>query len=142
MLDLGQEPPDRLIAERECRQITGVSRAHRWRMERAGTFPLRLSLGPKTVRWRLREVLGWMDTLTPVEGSPEPRDKRNLRPRVSKRAMSEAKERRPRRKRNALEGKPTRQNTRRIIRHAADRRRMKTKPPPERTSGGRRKSSN
>lgn len=92
MLDLGQEPPDRLIAERECRQITGVSRAHRWRMERAGTFPLRLSLGPKTVRWRLREVLGWMDTLTPVEGSQEARDKRNLRPRVSKRAMSEAKD--------------------------------------------------
>jgi prophage regulatory protein len=93
MLDLGQEPPDRLIAERECRQITGVSRAHRWRMERAGKFPLRLSLGPKTVRWRLREVLGWMDTLTPVEGSPEPRDQRNLRPRVSNREMSEAKDR-------------------------------------------------
>jgi prophage regulatory protein len=92
MLDLGQEPPDRLIAERECRQITGVSRAHRWRMERAGKFPHRLSLGPKTVRWRLREVLGWMDTLTRVEGSPEPRDKRNLRPRVSKRAMSEGKD--------------------------------------------------
>jgi prophage regulatory protein len=91
MLDLGQELPDRLIAERECRQITGVSRAHRWRMERAGKFPLRLSLGPKTVRWRLREVLGWMDTLTRVEGSPEPRDKRNLRPRVSNREMSEAK---------------------------------------------------
>jgi prophage regulatory protein len=93
MLDLGQEPPDRLIAERECRQITGVSRAYRWRMERAGKFPLRLSLGPKTVRWRLREVLGWMDTLTRVEGSPEPRDKRNLRPRVSNREMSEARDR-------------------------------------------------
>ena len=92
MLDLSQDQQDRLIAERERRQITGVSRAHRWRMERAGTFPLRLSLGPKTVRWRLREVLGWMDTLTPVEGSPKPIPKSaNLRPRASNRAMSEAK---------------------------------------------------
>ena len=94
MLDLGQEPPYRLIAERECRQITGVSRAHRWRMERAGRFPLRLSLGPKTVRWRLREVLAWVNSLPPVEGSPKPIPKSaNLRPRAGKRAMSEAKER-------------------------------------------------
>ena len=86
--------PERLIDERECHQITGLSRAHRWRKERDKEFPLRLSLGPKTVRWRLSEVLAWMKSLPTVEGSRKPIPKSaNLRPRVSQRAMSDAKDR-------------------------------------------------
>jgi prophage regulatory protein len=94
MPNLGHGQPDRLIAERERRQITGMSRVHWWRMERARKCPLRLSLGPKTVRWRLSEVMAWMDALTPVEGSPKPIPKSaNLRPRTNKRAIIEAKDR-------------------------------------------------
>jgi prophage regulatory protein len=94
MSDRRQEPQDRLIAEVECRLLSGVSRAHRWRLEREKKFPARVSLGPKTVRWRLGEVLAWMAALPTVEGSPKPIPKSaNLRPRVSQRAMSEAKDR-------------------------------------------------
>ena len=93
MPNLSHDEPDRLIAERERRQITGLSRAHWWRMERARKCPLRLSLGPKTVRWRLSEVLAWMKDLPTVEGSPKPVPKSaNLRPRASNRAMSEGKD--------------------------------------------------
>jgi prophage regulatory protein len=87
-----EELPERLIGERECHQITSLSRAHRWRKERVGEFPLRLSLGPKTVRWRLSEVIAWINARPRVEGSPKPSNNRNLRPRVSNRAMSEAKD--------------------------------------------------
>jgi prophage regulatory protein len=67
-----EELPERLIGERECHQITSLSRAHRWRKERVGEFPLRLSLGPKTVRWRLSEVIAWINARPRVEGSPKP----------------------------------------------------------------------
>jgi prophage regulatory protein len=90
-----EELPERLIGERECHQITGLSRAHRWRKERVRDFPLRLSLGPKTVRWRLSEVMAWIEARPRVEGSPKPLNKRNLRPRVSTRATSEPKDRDP-----------------------------------------------
>ena len=58
------EHQERLIADRECRAITGgLSRAQRWRLERDGKFPRRLRLGPRTVRWRLSEILAWIAEL-------------------------------------------------------------------------------
>lgn len=57
------EHQERLIAERECRAITDLSRAQRWRMERDGKFPRRLRLGSHTVRWRLSEILVWIANL-------------------------------------------------------------------------------
>jgi prophage regulatory protein len=98
-MDPNQEPPDRLIGERECRQITGLSRAHRWRLERKRKFPLRLSIGPQTVRWRLSEVMAWMSGLPPVEDLLEAPKPANIRPqapgwrdkaRVSRRSKREA----------------------------------------------------
>jgi prophage regulatory protein len=60
MLDRAEE---RLIGEHECRKISGFSRAHRWRLEQAGKFPRRLKFGYRTVRWRLSEVLAWIEKL-------------------------------------------------------------------------------
>ena len=57
------EHQERLIAEPECRAISGLSRAQRWRLERSGKFPRRLRLGPHTVRWRLSEILAWIADL-------------------------------------------------------------------------------
>jgi prophage regulatory protein len=54
---------ERLIGERECRERSGLSRAHRWRLERDGRFPRRVRLGPRTVRWRLSEILSWIAEL-------------------------------------------------------------------------------
>jgi prophage regulatory protein len=58
-----RDEEERLIAEPECRRRTGLSRAQRWRLERDGKFPRRLRLGPRTVRWRLSEVLAWIANL-------------------------------------------------------------------------------
>jgi len=61
--DRDKEHQERLIAERECRTRSGLSRAQRWRLERDGKFPRRLRLGPRTVRWRLSEILAWIADL-------------------------------------------------------------------------------
>lgn len=53
---------DRFIRERECRAITGLSRATRWRMEREGKFPKRKQISKNGVAWLLSEVTAWMQT--------------------------------------------------------------------------------
>jgi predicted DNA-binding transcriptional regulator AlpA len=63
MPDHDKEYQDRLIEEHERKRITGFSRAHCWRLERDGKFPRRLYLGPRTVRWRLSEILAWIGDL-------------------------------------------------------------------------------
>jgi prophage regulatory protein len=63
MLDFTNDQKERLIAEAECRARSGLSRAQRWRLERDGRFPRRLRLGPRTVRWRLSEILAWIADL-------------------------------------------------------------------------------
>jgi prophage regulatory protein len=63
MTDRDKEHQERLIAEAECRARSGLSRAQRWRLEREGRFPRRLRLGPRTVRWRLSEILAWIADL-------------------------------------------------------------------------------
>jgi prophage regulatory protein len=52
---------NRVIREPECALLTGVSRCHRWRLERAGDFPKRLRLGEVAHGWLLREVTAWID---------------------------------------------------------------------------------
>jgi prophage regulatory protein len=61
--DHNKEHQERLIAEPEYRTRTSLSRAQRWRLERDGKFPHRLRLGPRTVRWRLSEILAWIAAL-------------------------------------------------------------------------------
>jgi predicted DNA-binding transcriptional regulator AlpA len=63
-----RDKEERLIAEPECRRRSGLSRAQRWRLERDG-IPRRLRLGPRTVRWRLSEILTWIADLPTA--SPE-----------------------------------------------------------------------
>ena len=53
-------PPDRFIRERECRELTALSRTTRWRLERAGQFPRRRQLSPNACGWILSEVVQWM----------------------------------------------------------------------------------
>jgi predicted DNA-binding transcriptional regulator AlpA len=50
MPDHDREHQDRLVADAECKAISGLSRATRWRRERDGKFPRRLQLGPRTVK--------------------------------------------------------------------------------------------
>lgn len=41
-------------------RLTGLSRTTLWRLERRGTFPSRLRLGPGSVGWIEEEVLEWI----------------------------------------------------------------------------------
>ncbi len=55
---------DRFIRERECRELTGLSRTTRWRLERRGNFPKRRKISPNGVAWLLSEISSWQDSRT------------------------------------------------------------------------------
>jgi len=52
--------PERIVRTKELLELTGLSRTTIWRMEKAGTFPKRVSLGEVSVGWRWSEVNEWM----------------------------------------------------------------------------------
>ena len=52
---------DRFVGEKECRQITSLSRITRWRLIKQGLFPPKIRLSPNRTAWRLSAILAWMD---------------------------------------------------------------------------------
>jgi len=50
----------KILRERQVREITGLSRVTRWRMERRGEFPKRVQLTPRCIGWAESEVLAWL----------------------------------------------------------------------------------
>jgi len=52
----------RMLREREVRQVTGLSRVTRWRLERRGEFPRRVKLTERCVGWCEAEVMAWLKT--------------------------------------------------------------------------------
>ncbi len=50
----------RIIREKECRNVTGLSRQYRWTLEQEGKFPKRVPLGPKAIGWVEAEVQDWL----------------------------------------------------------------------------------
>ena len=54
---------DRLIAERECAALSGLSRSTRYRLELVGQFPKRCHPTAALARWSLAEVVAWRDRL-------------------------------------------------------------------------------
>ncbi len=52
---------DRLIREEECRQLTGLSRSTRWRLEVDGAFPRRRRISTNSVGWLESELREWID---------------------------------------------------------------------------------
>lgn len=55
---------DRFVREKEVRQLSGLSRATRWRLARRGEFPKAYRLSQNIVAWRLSEITAWMQTKT------------------------------------------------------------------------------
>lgn len=55
------EVSDRLVREQERQHITSVSRSTAWKLERAGQFPVRKSIGPKSCAWLLSDLLCWIN---------------------------------------------------------------------------------
>lgn len=60
--DTGAARPDgnRIMRERECAHRTGLSRCHRWRLERAGKFPKRLRIGEVAHGWLASDIEAWI----------------------------------------------------------------------------------
>jgi len=58
--------PDRIVRERECKQLTGLARTTRYMMEKAGNFPTRRQLGGRSMGWMLSEVTEWLASRTRI----------------------------------------------------------------------------
>ena len=52
---------DRIVREAETREITGLSRTTRWRLEQDDKFPKRLAISPNAIGWRLSEIIAWIE---------------------------------------------------------------------------------
>ena len=53
---------ERLLNVREVTELIGVSRSTLHRMVSANRFPSPIRVGLRAVRWRLSEVLVWMES--------------------------------------------------------------------------------
>ena len=53
---------ERLLRRREVEDITGLSRSTIYRMVKTGQFPQPVRVGPKVVRWRLSDIIAWMES--------------------------------------------------------------------------------
>ena len=53
--------PDRIVGERECGELTDLSRTTRWRLMRRGLFPAKVSLSPNRAGWKLSAIIEWLE---------------------------------------------------------------------------------
>ena len=53
----------RLIRLDDVLRICGVSKAHVYRLVAKDEFPAPVRVGPRAARWKLSEILEWMDGL-------------------------------------------------------------------------------
>jgi prophage regulatory protein len=61
---------DRFLRESEVRRITGLSRAQRHRLERAGQFPHRVALSERAFGWIESEIRAWVASRISVREQP------------------------------------------------------------------------
>lgn len=61
-------PNDRFLRLPAVIEMTGLSRATIYRMEKAGAFPRRFQLGPNSVGWRLSKLQEFMESREEVGG--------------------------------------------------------------------------
>jgi len=53
---------DRIILEKERKQMTGISRTTAWRMEQKGKFPKRRQVSDGLVGWLESEINEWISS--------------------------------------------------------------------------------
>jgi prophage regulatory protein len=52
----------KILRIQDVKNITGLSSATIWRMEKSGAFPLRRQIGPHSVGWLSSELLQWIES--------------------------------------------------------------------------------
>lgn len=55
---------DRIVREREARQMTGLCRSSRYRLEKQNLFPQRVRISRRSVGYREPEILAWIRSRT------------------------------------------------------------------------------
>ncbi len=60
----------KLIRLNQVLALTGLSRGTIYRLERAGSFPLRRRLGPNSVAWPEHEITAWMESRPVARETP------------------------------------------------------------------------
>lgn len=68
---------DKRIRERECQEITSLSRTTRWKLENEGKFPPRCHFGRNSCAWLLSDVLWWVRNPPAVENVNNPYSRRS-----------------------------------------------------------------
>lgn len=58
---MADQTQDRFLRLNEVRHRTGLSTSTIWRLERDGTFPLRVRIGGNSVAWSETEIIDWMN---------------------------------------------------------------------------------
>ena len=53
---------DRFVDRKERRRIIPYSDMHYSRLEKQGSVPLRIHIGPNRVAWSFRELMDWLET--------------------------------------------------------------------------------
>lgn len=53
---------DRFLLEKAVRELTGLSRSQRWRLEKENLFPRRRRIGKRRVGWLQSEIADWVRT--------------------------------------------------------------------------------
>lgn len=61
----------RLLSKRQLKEMVLYSPQHIARLEKAGTFPRRVQIGPNRVGWVEAEVLDWLQTKLNVRDDPD-----------------------------------------------------------------------
>lgn len=59
---------DKIVRERERRELTGLGRTTWWQMERRGQAPQRVELVGGRVGWKLSELQEWIESRQHVGG--------------------------------------------------------------------------
>ena len=59
---------ERIVRERERREITGIGRTTAYVLEKRGEFPARVALPGGRCGWRLSQLQKWVESRRPVNG--------------------------------------------------------------------------
>jgi prophage regulatory protein len=59
----------RILSKRELKELVLYSPQHVARLEKAGTFPKRVQLGPNRVGWVESEILDWLNIRLELRGN-------------------------------------------------------------------------
>ena len=69
-METGMNDINRLIRISDVMQLTSLSRAHLWRLMKAGKFPAAVELSSRSRAWRLDEVNAWIERKSAERPAP------------------------------------------------------------------------